>query len=86
MRQPLRRAENCPLYPERSLFEALGRFFIENGAQTVTIKPQAKAMLHSKSCDFWFALIPVVGPNPAEFFFVNSAVFRRLELALDLLQ
>jgi hypothetical protein len=60
------------------LFAALSRFFIKNGAQTVTIKPQAKAMLHSKSCDFWFALIPVVGPNTAKFLFVNGAVFRRL--------
>ena len=43
-------------------------------------------MILSKSCDFWFALIPVGGPNAAEFFLVNSAVFCRLQLALNLSQ
>ena len=39
-------------------------------------------MILTKSRDFWFALLPVVGPDAAEFFHVNSAVFCRLQLAL----
>jgi hypothetical protein len=39
-----------------------------------------------KSRDFWFALIPVVRPHTNEFFLVNSAVFCRLGLALNLSQ
>jgi hypothetical protein len=43
-------------------------------------------MILSKSRDFWFALLPVVGPDAAEFFHVNSAVFCRLQLAFNLPQ
>ena len=42
-------------------------------------------MVLRKARDFWFALISV-GPDAAEFFLVNSAVFCRLQLALDLSQ
>jgi hypothetical protein len=42
-------------------------------------------MVFRKSCDFWFALISV-GPDAAEFFLVNSAVFCRPQLALNLSQ
>ena len=42
-------------------------------------------MVLRKSRDFWFALISV-GPDAAEFFLVNSAVFCRLQLALNLSQ
>ena len=42
-------------------------------------------MVLSKSSDFWFALI-YVGPDAVEFFLVNSAVFCRLQLALNLPQ
>jgi hypothetical protein len=62
-----------------------GSFSVENSAQTVTIKPEAKAIRLSKSRDFWFTLIAVVGPDAAEFFFVDSAVFCGLQLALNLL-
>jgi hypothetical protein len=61
-----------------------GGLFIENGAQTVTIKAEAKAILLRKSPDFWFALI-CVGPDATEFFLVNSAVIRGLQLAFNLL-
>jgi hypothetical protein len=43
-------------------------------------------MILTKSRDFWFALLPVVGPDAAEFFHVNSAVFCRLQLAFNLPQ
>ncbi|MFL6598206.1 MAG: hypothetical protein ACJ8KF_09635 [Chthoniobacterales bacterium] len=43
-------------------------------------------MLLSKPRDFWFTVIPVVGPDAAEFFLVNGAVFCRLQLALNLSQ
>ena len=43
-------------------------------------------MILSKSRDFWFTLIAVVGPDAAEFFLVNGAVFCRLQLALNLSQ
>jgi hypothetical protein len=43
-------------------------------------------MILSKSRDFWFALLPVVGPDAAEFYHVNSAVFCRLQLAFNLPQ
>jgi hypothetical protein len=43
-------------------------------------------MILSKSRDFWFTLIPVVGPNAAECFHVNSAVLCRFQLALNLSQ
>ena len=43
-------------------------------------------MILSKSRDLWFALLPVVGPDAAEFFHVNSAVFCRLQLAFNLSQ
>ena len=43
-------------------------------------------MILSKSRDFWFALIPVVGPDAAEFFHINGAVFCRLQLPLNLSQ
>src|SRR5512133_2294347 len=42
-------------------------------------------MVFRKSRDFWFALISV-GPDVAELFRVNSAVFCRLQLALNLSQ
>src|SRR5262245_65845972 len=43
-------------------------------------------MLLGKSRDFWFALIPVVGPDAAEVFLVNCAVFCRLQLSFNLSQ
>ena len=42
-------------------------------------------MVLRKSRDFWFALISV-GPDATEFFLVNSAVFCRLQFALNLTQ
>ena len=42
-------------------------------------------MVLRKSRDFWFALISV-GPDAAELFRVNGAVFCRLQLALNLSQ
>jgi hypothetical protein len=41
-------------------------------------------MVLSKSRDFWFTVIPVVRPDAVEFFFVNGAVFRRLQFAFNL--
>ena len=43
-------------------------------------------MLLSKTREFWFALIPVVGPDAIEFLFVNSAVLCCLQFASDLSQ
>src|SRR5262249_60931211 len=82
-----------PLLPNRSkiLAQVLSLSLslwlsIENGAQTVTVKSQTKAMLLSKSRKFLFSPIPVVWPDAAEFFLVNSAVFCCLQLAFNLLQ
>src|ERR1051326_5533877 len=75
-----------PLLSNRSkaLPQVLFRLFIENGAQTVTIKPQAEAMVFSESRDFWFALTPVVRPNASELLLVNSAGLCRLQLTPNL--
>ena len=69
---------------ERLLFAALARLFIENGAQPVTIKPQAKAMVFSEPHDSWFAPFPIVWPDAIQFFLIDRAVFCRLQLLLDL--
>src|SRR4029079_17549897 len=42
-------------------------------------------MVLRKSSDLWFSLI-LVGPDTAEFLFINSAVICRLKLALNLSQ
>src|SRR5215471_15545851 len=93
MRRPLPQRTGSPTcacltlfkHAERLLFSALSGLSIENGAQTVSVKSQAKAMLLSKSREFRFSPIPVVWPDAAEFFLINSAVFCCLQLALNLL-
>ena len=62
-----------------------GGLFIKNCAQSVTIKAEAQAIVLRKQRNFWFALI-AVGPNAAEFFLVNSAVFCCFQFTLNLSQ
>jgi carbonic anhydrase len=71
---------------EGSVIGARGGLFIEDGAQTGAIKPQAKTIVLSKSCNFWFAPISVLRPDATEFFVVNGAVFCLLQLSRNLSQ